>query len=238
MAVLIPQYRERSLQALVVVADPETIAADPKLWRTAVAIGREVYAQSCAACHGASGHGNSSLGVPDLTVPEHLYDLGSVSRIEDIVRHGIRAEDKRGWDLASMPAYASARPYAREAIAPLMPAGIEDLTQFLLRFTAHATNEAAARRGAALFADKGGCWDCHGSDATGDSAIGAPDLTDPIWLYGDGSHDDIYRSISVGRAGYSPAFERHLTAIQLRGVAVYVASLARPARSNSKGGSK
>ena len=62
-----------------------------------------------------------------------------------------------------------------------------------------------------------------------DDAVGAPTLTDDVWLYG-GSHNAIHRSIARGRAGYSPAFARRLSAAELRDVAVYVASLA-PART-------
>jgi cytochrome c oxidase cbb3-type subunit III len=214
--------------AAVVRANPEDVLTTPQLRSAALAIGRKVFADHCATCHGRDARGNHSLGVPDLTDADFLYGEGRVSEIEDIVRHGIRSHDKRGWDLASMPAYATAKPYAREAIEPLSPSAIEELTQFLLSFTGRDTDSAAALRGGALFRDKGGCWDCHQPDATGDPAIGAPNLTDSTWLYGDGSHQAIYQSIADGRAGFSPAFARTLDALEARSVAVFVASL--PAR--------
>ena len=212
-------------QSAVLRADPELILSDPNLRRVALASGKQVFDTACATCHGTGGRGDRTLGVPDLTDGDRLYGTGTVSQIEDIARYGIRAGNKRGWNLAVMPAYAHKVPDAAEALPPQSPAQIEDLTQFILSFTARSTDAAAVKRGVGAYA-AAGCWDCHGRDLGGDPAIGAPTLTDDIWLYG-GSADDIRRSISRGRAGLSPAFARTLTAAQLRTVAVYVASLAQ-----------
>ncbi|WP_353228727.1 c-type cytochrome [Novosphingobium sp.] len=218
-------------QSAVLRADPEAILGDPQLRRVALTSGKQVFDTSCASCHGNAGKGDRTLGVPDLTDGDHLYGTGTVSQIEDIARYGIRARNKRGWNLAVMPAYARKMPDAAEPLPPQTPAQIADLTQYILSFTARATDAAAVARGPAAYS-AAGCWDCHGRDLGGDPAIGAPTLTDDIWLYG-GSADDIRRSISRGRAGISPAFARTLTAAQLRNVAVYVASLA-PTRQERK----
>lgn len=164
------------------------------------------------------------MGTPDLTDHDRLYGTGKVAEIEDIARYGIRAHNKRGWNLAIMPAYASAVPDKAEPLPSQTPSQIEDLTQYLLSFTDRSIDRQAAERGRTAY-DKAGCWDCHGRDAGGDASIGAPTLTDDSWLYG-GSHDDIYHSIARGRAGMSPAFAKVLTPAQLRNVAVYVATLA------------
>lgn len=223
-SVLVYATRHQAAQASVLRADPDLILGDPKLRSVALAGGKPVFEQHCASCHGAAGRGDQPRGIPDLTDAEHLYGTGKVSEIEQIARYGIRASDKRGWTLASMPAYASAVPYAAEPLPPQTPAQIEALTQFLMSFTGRATDPAAAKRGQGQF-NSAGCWDCHGHSGEGEDAIGAPALTDEVWLYG-GSHDAIYRSIARGRAGYSPGFARRLSAAQLRDVAVYVASLA------------
>jgi cytochrome c oxidase cbb3-type subunit 3 len=213
-----------SAESAVLRADPEAILGDPKLRHTALAAGKPVYQEYCQTCHGASGKGDQTLGVPDLTDSDHLYGTGTVSQIEDIARYGIRAGNKRGWNLAVMPAYASKVPDAAEPLPPQTPEQIDELVQYILTFTARATDAAAAQRGHEDY-QKAGCWDCHGRDLGGDAAIGAPTLTDDIWLYG-GSPADIHRTISRGRAGISPAFARTLTPAQLRNVAVYIASLA------------
>lgn len=206
-------------------SDPEEILTRPALRQTALAYGEPVYQRHCAGCHGANGQGDPTLGVPDLTDTTQLYGEGRVAEIEDIARHGIRSADKRGWNLAAMPAYASVHPYRNEPLPSLTPNQIESLTQYLLAFTGHATDPAAVARGSELYHDAAGCYDCHGQQAEGDPSIGAPMLTGTSWLYGRGSHDDIYRTLSIGRAGVSPAFGRVLSAAELRTVAVYVASL-------------
>lgn len=211
-------------QAAILRADPETILGNPVLRAMAVKQGKAVFDGQCASCHGPEGKGDEGLGIPNLTDDDHLYGTGTVAQIEDIARYGIRSHNKHGFNLASMPAYASRNPYSGEKLPPQTPAAINELTQYLLTFTARQTDAAAAKRGLDDYT-KAGCWDCHGRDLGGDPAIGAPNLTDDIWLYG-GRPDDIRRSISRGRAGVSPAFARVLSAPQMRNVAVYVASLA------------
>ena len=228
---------DRRLRDRIIRADPEAILVDAQLRPAAVAIGRLGFAQHCAACHardGRDGKPDPSRGVPDLTDAEHLYGEGGagegeVSGIEQIVLHGIRSGDPRGWQLAAMPAYARPVPYAAEPIPPLTPDGIGDVTQHLLQLRGRATDPAAAARGQALYRGTGGCWDCHGNDAGGDAAIGAPSLVDDVWLYGDGSAGAIARSIALGHAGSCPAFARVLTPAEARAIAVYTASLSQPA---------
>jgi cytochrome c oxidase cbb3-type subunit 3 len=216
--------RARADAAAVLRADPGAILADPRLRKIALDAGRQVFVQHCAACHGTAGKGDQQIGAPDLTDDDHLYGTGTVSQIEDIARYGIRAGNKRGWNLAVMPAYARRIPDAAEPLPPQTPAQIDTLVAFLHSFTAGVSDPTLVQRGRALYL-KAGCWDCHGRDMGGDPAIGAPSLTDNIWLYG-GRPEDIRRSLERGRAGVSPAFARTLTAAQLRNVAVYVASLA------------
>lgn len=218
--------RGRAVAAMV-AADPEQVLADPRLTKVALTMGRAVFAQHCATCHGAK-----ASGIPDLRDHDWLYGVGRVAEIEAIVRHGIRAGDRKGWNLAAMPAYATPRPYAAEPIPPLTPQGSRDVSQYLLSLAGRSHDLPAAARGKTLYAGSGGCWDCHGVDARGDSAVGAPNLADAIWLYGDGSAPDIRRSIDHGRAGVSPAFAHILDPAQLRAVAVYVASLSQPRPSD------
>lgn len=210
----------------VMRADPETILDDPGLARTALAIGQRGFAAHCAACH-ATGAGDPARGVPDLTDGDYLYGEGHVAEIEQIVLHGVRSGDPRGWQLASMPAYATLTPYRGEPIPPMTPGQIRDVTQFLMLKHGAATDAAAATRGGQLFEGSGGCYDCHGKDGGGDTAIGAPNLLDDVWLYGDGSPASIERTLAAGRAGVSPAFARTISASDARAIAVYVASLSR-----------
>ena len=207
-------------------ADPETILGNRALAPTALQLGRKGFEDHCASCHG-TGKGDPQRGIPDLTDGDFLYGEGSVAEIEMIVLHGIRAGDTKGWDLASMPGFASAQPYAREKLPSLQPAQIADITQFLMLVRGRATDPAGAERGRLMFKTSAGCWDCHGPDGGGDNAVGAPNLLDDVWLYGDGSAASIAQSIAYGRAGRSPAFARSIRAVDARAIAVYVASLSR-----------
>jgi cytochrome c oxidase cbb3-type subunit 3 len=219
--------RDQGRRDAIMRADPETILANPELAGLALAAGRAGYAAHCASCHGPDGKAARLRSTPDLTDRARLYGAG-VARTEQIILHGIRSGDPKGWSLAAMPAYATPRPYRAEPIAPLTPAGIRDVTQFVLSLGGRSADAASAARGAAIFRGPGGCYDCHGDDGRGDEAIGAPNLADDIWLYGDGSAESIARSIASGRAGICPAFARTLTAFQARVIAVYAASLSSP----------
>jgi cbb3-type cytochrome c oxidase subunit III len=209
-------------------ADPETVLLDPALARTAIDLGAPAYQRLCARCHGTRAGGDPSSGAPALADDEHLYG-GRPEEIEQIVLYGIRAGTSRGKNLASMPAYARSQPYAREPIPPLSPPEIADVTQFVLSLSHRATDRDAAERGRALYQSKGGCYDCHGADGRGDTAIGAPNLGDAIWLYG-GSPRSIEDSISYGRGGICPAFSHRITALEARAISLYVASLEPRAR--------
>jgi cytochrome c oxidase cbb3-type subunit 3 len=224
---------ERRAIAAVVREDPERVLSDEHLAAIALPLGRRVYEARCATCHGDAGQPDHARGVPDLRDADWLYGTGRVAEIEAIARHGIRAGDRKGWNLAAMPVYASPRPYAAEPIPPLTPAGARDVTQFVLSLSGTSHDHASAERGRVIYAGQGGCWDCHGADAHGDSAVGAPDLTDRIWLFGTGDAASIQRSIERGRAGISPAFVNVLNPAELRAVAVYVASLSRPSSERS-----
>ncbi len=220
------KLRDQRRQNEILRGDPELILSQPALRQLALARGHTVFEAHCASCHGAAGKGDAA-GVPDLTNGQHLYGEGHVAEIEFIARHGIRSGDPRGWHLASMPAYASLHPYPTEPLPSLNPTQIEQLTQYVLSLGNPGPNADAdaARAGGVLFRNGAGCYDCHGRNAEGDTAIGAPSLVAHAWIYGHGSHDDIYRTLSVGRAGVSPAFGHVLNAAELRDVAVYVASL-------------
>jgi cytochrome c oxidase cbb3-type subunit 3 len=217
--------RARDARDALMRADPEVILNTPGLARTALTLGRDGFVEHCASCHGTGGP-DPARGVPDLTDGDFLYGSGQVAEIEQIVLHGIRSGDPRGWQLAAMPAYAHAKPYAAEPIPPMTPAQIRDVIQFLQLKHGSATDAASAARGAKLYAGSGGCYDCHGNDAGGDEAIGAPNLLDDVGLYG-GSPAALERTLREGRAGMSPAFARALSPVQARAIAVYVAALAR-----------
>ena len=229
-------YTSLEQQTRMMRSDFNTILTDPKLRDVALHHGREVFLAHCSGCHGAQGKGNSATAVPDLTDNDFLYGRGEPGEIEQIVLHGIRSGDSKGWSLAAMPAFAWQIPYpADPQLPPLTPAQLRDLVVFL-----RAANGSSGYdpdqivRGRNLFDGSAGCWDCHGNDAAGDSSIGAPNLVDGKWLKGNGSETDIAYTIEHGLADVSPAFAHFLSAYDARTVAVYTASLHSQAKSATR----
>ena len=219
--------RDSLLQARLLRHDPNTLNANAALMSFAQARGQRLFAAHCADCHGPQGLGDTSMGTPNLTDDDWLYGTGQVSDIEQVILYGIRSHHPKGWNLAIMPAFATPNPGGKDSkIPPLSPDNIHDVVEFLLVQQGQGADPQAAARGAAVYSGVGGCYDCHGVDVKGDSAIGAPNLADHITLYGDGSRSSLSRSISYGRAGVCPAWTDRLNAAQIRELAAFVYSLS------------
>jgi cytochrome c oxidase cbb3-type subunit 3 len=195
--------------------------------RFAAARGEQLYAAHCAACHGSEGFGDPEKGIPNLADNDWLYGTGKPAEIEKVIDYGIRSRNPRAWNLAIMPAYARQQPNpADKGIQPLSPDAITDLAEFLLQAQGRPADASSAARGAVLFSGHAGCYDCHSPDARGDSAIGAPNLTDAVTLYGDGSLEALMMSISYGRQGVCPAWITRLRPAAIRELAAYVYSIS------------
>jgi cytochrome c oxidase cbb3-type subunit 3 len=218
--------RTHAVRERFLMVPADSIPGDAELMSFAMSRGASAYAEHCVTCHGAHLQGDRTLAIPNLTDNDWLYGTGRVSEIERVILYGIRSGNSKGWDLAHMPAFATARPYDLYAMAPLSPGDIDDVTTYLLSFQHPQPDSAAVRRGKQIFYDpnKGVCNDCHGPDAKGDSAIGAPDLTDTIWLRGDGSRQSIEDTIAHGLTGRCPAWVGDLSPVTIRAMAVYVYS--------------
>ena len=210
-------------------ADPDALPANGMLLRFAVRRGKPLFEARCAVCHGASGSGDPARGVPNLTDDDWLYGTGRAAEIERVIDYGIRSRNPKALSLAIMPAYARPEPNpADKNIRSLSPGEIDDVIEFLMRQQGRQADAAASSRGAALFEGHGGCYDCHSIDVKGDSAIGAPNLSDAITLYGDGSRDALHMSIAYGRQGVCPAWINRASAASIRELALYVFSISHP----------
>jgi cytochrome c oxidase cbb3-type subunit 3 len=210
-------------------ADPDALPADAMLLGFAVRRGRPLFEARCAVCHGVSGSGDPARGVPNLTDDDWLYGSGRPAEIEKVIDYGIRSGNPKAWNLAIMPAYARPQPNpADKNIQPLSPSEIDDVIEFLMRQQGRPADAAAVSRGAMVFAGHGGCYDCHSLDAKGDSAIGAPNLSDAITLYGDGSREALHMSVAYGRQGVCPAWIKRASAASIRELALYVYSISHP----------
>ena len=210
------------------VAIPDQIAANSELHSYAVHRGRAAYDEHCATCHGSQLKGDPARGVPDLTDKDWLYGSGRVGEIERIVLYGIRSGYSKSQNLAYMPAFGTPRPYSRYDIAPLTHDDLSDVTALIFSFQHPGViDDATLQRGAKVYHGNGICFDCHADHAKGDSAIGAPNLTDARWLVGDGSMNSIRRSIEYGLSGVCPGWVARLDPVTIRAIAVYVNSNAQ-----------
>jgi len=221
-AVVVPIVSQASLRTGLMRADPDAIVGNAALRTFATATGQPAYDRHCVSCHGAHMEGDRARGAPNLTDQDWLYGEGRVAEIERTILHGIRSGDPKAWNLADMPAFSQPVPYRRYKMAPLGPDEIRDVVEFLVVSAGKPGDRAAAARGTIVFDHKGQCFDCHAADAKGDSAIGAPNLLDDIWLSGNGSREDIYNIVAFGSGGYCPAWATQLDAVTIRALAVLV----------------
>jgi cytochrome c oxidase cbb3-type subunit III len=191
-------------------ADLAQIRSDPSLLAVAVAGGRVAFADNCAACHGAGGAG--AKGFPVLADDDWLWG-GKLDAIHQTIAFGVRsAHDKTRQ--SAMPAFG--------VDGILQPAQISDVAEFVLSLTRRSRDPAKAERGKALFADN--CALCHGDDGGGNQELGAPRLSDGIWLYG-GDREAIVQTITQARTGMMPAWVGRLDEATVKMLAVYVHAL-------------
>ena len=211
----------RILNYELLAADAESIAATPRLADYADGLAEPAWRAHCASCHGADLKGDPGRGVPNLTDGDWLYGSGNIAQIEYTITYGIRSGNPKARNLAFMPSFAHPND-DKEKLAPLSPAEIKDVIAYIFSIEGRKADPAAIARGAGIYADKGACFDCHAPDARGDHDIGAPDLADNAWLYGDGSEASVFQSIELGRAGTCPAWTGRLSPAVIRALAVFI----------------
>ncbi|HTK33850.1 MAG TPA: c-type cytochrome [Caulobacteraceae bacterium] len=224
----------QEMDARLVRAFPDRAEEDPQLVRFAMARAKPIYLARCAACHGADMRGDPRTGAANLIDADWLFGSGRTSDIEQTILYGVRAGSPRGRNQADMPAFGRAKPYARYAIPSLSPHELDAVTDYVLALGHRPRFGADIELGRALFRNKAQCFDCHESDGRGDSFIGAPNLTDGFWLYGDGSRDSIRTSIAKGRAGVCPAWLQRLDPAVVRALAILVHQRAEPAKTGAR----
>jgi cytochrome c oxidase cbb3-type subunit 3 len=199
------------IRAAIARTPIERLGDNSMLFQQAVEGGRAAFRMHCTQCHGAGAAGSS--GYPNLNDDDWLWG-GDLRAIEFTITNGARNPDHPQTRMSQMPAFG------RDGI--MTPAEIEDVVGYVRTISRQQAPDAASRRGAALFAQN--CAACHGADGHGNRQVGAPNLTDPIWLYG-GDADTLRTTINNARAGVMPAWGGRLDPVTIRMLAVYVHSL-------------
>ncbi|NOT71541.1 MAG: cytochrome-c oxidase, cbb3-type subunit III [Hyphomicrobium sp.] len=186
------------------------VGKNPELLQFALAGGQATFGENCAACHGRGAQGG--VGYPNLNDDDWIWG-GQLDNIQQTISYGIRSGHAKTRDSA-MPRFG--------LDGALDAAKIGDVANYVRSLSGLEADKTAAGRGAAVFAEN--CAVCHGADGKGNQELGAPNLTDGIWLYGNGQ-ENVVTSISTGRGGIMPAWDARLDPVSVKMLAVYVHSL-------------
>lgn len=202
------------LDAELAKADLTTLERGSDLHNYAILSGRATFNTWCVQCHQREGGGAPSY--PVLSDNDWLWG-GSIEDIQTTIRYGIRSMDfEDDTRFSEMPAFADDN---------LSDEEIDQVVNYVMSLSPVTKADAdatLAEAGATVFADN--CAACHGEDATGDRSVGAPNLSDAIWLHGS-TKAEIKHNVSVGPKGVMPAWSAKLTEAQINAVATYVHQL-------------
>lgn len=183
------------------------LAAD----RDAAALGRRVFLDNCAACHGQQGRGNQAVGAPDLMDADWLYGGEPAAVLTSIL------DGRRG----VMPPWGEA----------LGADGLVDVVSYVRSLSGAEAPQEWIEAGKARYATL--CAACHGVDGRGMAALGAPNLTDGAWLYG-GDFTSVLESIRDGRGGEMPAWRERLDEGEVRAVAAWLHATGERVRAKER----
>ena len=189
-------------------ASLQQIESTPQLLDFARALGGRAFADNCAPCHGSGGGG--AKGYPNLNDDDWLWG-GTLADIQQTITHGVRSGDDQGHQ-GSMPAFGRDGMLKRDEIVTV--------ANYVRSLSGLSTTPGAnLAEGAKIFADN--CAVCHGADGKGHRAVGSPNLTDKIWLYGSDTNT-IIDGIWNGHGGVMPAWGGKLDPVTIKALTVYV----------------
>ncbi len=191
-------------------ASLEQIESTPALLSLARAQGRVAFADNCAPCHGAGGGG--ARGYPNLNDDDWLWG-GTLEQVHQTIEFGIRSGDDNA-HVGNMPAFG------RDGI--LTKPQISAVADYVRTLSGLAQPGADQEEGKTVFAEN--CAACHGDDGKGNQELGAPNLTDGIWLYGS-DKATIEQGITNGRGNVMPAWHTRLDPTTIKALTVYVHTL-------------
>ena len=174
----------------------EEIAQDPAVRK----MGMRMFGNNCAQCHGSDAKG--AYGFPNLTDDDWIYG-GTPEAIKATLINGRQA---------AMPAWG----------AILGDQGITETTAYVMSLSGRDVDESLLAAGEKHYQTY--CAACHQADGTGNQALGAPNLTNGIWLYG-GSAEQIAHTLRAGRNGAMPAFQDTLSEDKIHILTAYVYGL-------------
>ena len=203
--------RDKQAAALK-TASLEQIRNDPTMLRMAIARGKSAFGDNCAGCHGLGGTGGP--GYPALVDDEWIWG-GKLEEIETTLKHGIRWDQDNNTRVGAMLAFGRTGTLKKPEIDQVV-----EYVRSIAKLDVTAGTDLAA--GGKIFAEN--CASCHGEKGMGNKELGAPDLTDAIWLYGN-SRTAMVETVNNGRNGIMPAWSTRLDPVTIKALTVYVHSL-------------
>lgn len=192
------QQAMSAVYAAYVSQPAEVLSKDP----AAMGIGERLFINNCAACHGSDARG--SKGFPNLTDSDWLYG-GAHETIKETITKG-----RQG----AMPPMVAAVGSSED---------VSNVANYVLSLSGSPHNSIKAAAGKSKFA---ACAACHGADGKGTPALGAPNLTDKVWLHGWGE-EAIAAMVNNGKTNVMPAHASRLTPEQIHVLGAYVWSLSQ-----------
>ena len=188
-------------------AELQQIQQDPELLEFAINGGRAAFKENCAGCHGTGAAGGK--GFPNLNDDDWLWG-GKVTDIYQTLQYGIRSSHDQTRN-SQMPSFGLDKIITKDEV--------KNVVEYVMSLS---DKPAENSKGAAIF--KANCVACHGAKGKGDKTVGAPNLSDKIWLYG-GSKEDIEFTVTYAHAGVMPFWIGRLDDNTIKQLSVYVHSL-------------
>ncbi|MBU6339397.1 MAG: cytochrome-c oxidase, cbb3-type subunit III [Rickettsiales bacterium] len=185
----------------------EQIQQDHELIEFAKNGGRAAFKENCAACHGLGAQG--AKGYPNLNDDDWLWG-GKIEDIYTTLKYGIRSGHEKARS-NQMPSFGLDKILNKEEIG--------EVVEYVMSLSGKASHNA---KGEEIF--KANCVACHGAAGKGNRELGAPNLSDAIWLYG-GTKEEITYTVNYAHAGVMPYWTGRLDEQTIKQLAIYVHSL-------------
>lgn len=216
------QAKRAPIIAAIAATPIEDLPAKPQLMNAAIEGGRAAFKVNCVQCHGSGAAG--SKGYPNLNDDDWLWG-GDLKTIRYTIENGIRNPDHAATRQSQMPAFGGI----------LSDAEVAAVVAHVRHISGQRPASPLTQKGAQVFANN--CAVCHGPEGKGGRQVGAPNLTDGIWLYG-GDTATLTETVLKARQGVMPRWGHKLDAATVTMLAAYVHSLgggeASPAPQEAK----
>jgi cytochrome c oxidase cbb3-type subunit 3 len=210
--------KQQKYMEQIAAASYQQIQSDPKMMDFTLSVGKVLFADNCAACHGSGGQGKVGL-FPNLVDDDWLWG-GSVQDI-----HTTISEGRHGF----MPSFKST----------FTDAQLDDVTEYVLSLSGLAQDQDRVAQGKVLFQGQGGgCYYCHGKAGTGLKSQGSANLTDSVWTIADvpdrpdiaGKREAVRQVIRNGVSRQMPTWKGRLNPTEIKLLTVYVHNLSGGAK--------